>query len=88
MIKFQIEVWLHSHYETKKLDSIAVLGITALYEGRIPISSIVTIDDDIQESIDDFSGYITEECYTADVVLHIDSGDSWYKISNITKVVY
>ena len=92
MIKFQIEVWLHSHYETKKLDHIDVLGITALYQGRVPLHNIVTIDDDIQENIDEFKGYTTEECYTADIELHIDSADgryteTWYEVTNITKAV-
>lgn len=92
MIKFQVEVWIDEHYKTKDLDYIDLLGVTAVYQGRIPTSTLVELVDDLQAFLEEFRGLPTRECYTVDIDLSFGKGDdhayhSSYTLSNITKAV-
>ena len=89
MIKFEIEVFLHSHFETGEPCEIDIFGITNVYEGTVPFESIKDIEESMADDINKFKGMKTEECYKVYGELKFETGDTlgdqtcWFEILEI-----
>jgi len=91
MIKFEIEIFLHGHFETGEPCEIDVFGITNVYEGRVPFENMKDIEESMADNIGKFKGMKTEECYKVEGELKFETGDMpwdqacWFEIIEIKK---
>lgn len=79
----EIEVWLHSHFETKDFLQIELFGITKIYSGRLDDGYFDLIQRDLGENQDDFKNLPLETAYKADVMLDYEDNEPYFTFYNI-----
>lgn len=79
----EIDIWLHSHYETKKLLEIELFGITKIYNGRIDAGWFEKIIRDLNDNQHLFEALSLENSCLVDVMLEYEADEPYFTFGNI-----
>lgn len=82
----EIEVWLHCHFQTRKLIDIQMFGITKIYNLRLEKGWYEKMEEDLKDSLKEFEGEETESAYTVDVYLEREEDSTYFDFKNIQRI--